>query len=107
METGCLYGRLLGKPAGLRMLSDRMRALARAGSGSWSSSGGGGPSSARADSVRCPVLSAPEYADRQRWLTESWGRCLGLPAPYATRIEALRETCLGLWWLLLRRSCPC
>ena len=38
-----------------------------------------------------PFLSAPEYADWQRWLTESWGRCLGLPAPYATRIEALRE----------------
>ena len=53
-----------------------------------------------------PFLSAPEYADWQRWLTESWGRCLGLPAPYATRIEALREreTSVMLGPMPLRRS---
>ena len=116
----------------LRMLSDRMR-----GSGAgwlWFvefQRRRGAPHLHVLIQLDVPFLSAPEYADWQRWLTESWGRCLGLPAPYATRIEALRRetsvmlgpmpsrrsrkrsfsgsvgSCLGLWWLLLRRSCPC
>jgi hypothetical protein len=36
-------------------------------------------------------LPAPQYADWQRWLTDSWSRALGVHAPYATRIEALRS----------------
>ena len=91
METGCLYGRLL-KARWLRMLSDRMR-----GSGAgwlWFvefQRRRGAPHLHVLIQLDVPFLSAPEYADWQRWLTESWGRCLGLPAPYATRIEALRE----------------
>ena len=76
----------------LRMLSDRMR-----GSGAgwlWFvefQRRRGAPHLHVLIQLDVPFLSAPEYADWQRWLTESWGRCLGLPAPYATRIEALRE----------------
>lgn len=36
-------------------------------------------------------LPDPEYAAWKLWLTSSWARCLGVEAPYATRIEALRE----------------
>ena len=64
----------------LRMLSDRMR-----GSGAgwlWFvefQRRRGAPHLHVLIQLDVPFLSAPEYADWQRWLTESWGRCLGLP----------------------------
>ena len=124
METGCLYGRLL-KLAGC--------GCSPIGCGLWRGlalvrgvpAAAGGSSSARADSVRCPVPIRSRICGLATLAHRIVGRCLGLPAPYATRIEApagerlplcsglCRQdgaenvpfsgsvgSCLGLWWLL-------
>lgn len=75
----------------LRMLSDRMR-----GSGSgwlWfvEFQRRGAPHLHVLIELSTDHLPVPQYEGWQRWLTDSWSRCLGIPAPYATRIEALRE----------------
>jgi len=37
------------------------------------------------------VLSAEAWRDWKDWITEAWSRAIGVPAPYATRFEALRD----------------
>jgi len=37
------------------------------------------------------LLSVTEWWEWKGWITEAWSRALGVPAPYATKLEALRE----------------